>query len=108
MKTESKPTSSARHAKSTSGPGANCSAEALYPSLINAAPRHAALASAFSSHHRSTWRLAVSIFVNSPARERVDYFADEDGFCFGNVKRGGDRRLPEHWAHSSATLKGFG
>src|SRR6476659_5132410 len=38
MKTESNPTSSARQAKSRSAPGANCSAEALYPSLINAAP----------------------------------------------------------------------
>ena len=36
MKTESKPTSSARHEKSSNLPGANCSAEALYPSLITA------------------------------------------------------------------------
>ena len=34
MKTESKPTSSARHEKSSNLPGANCSADALYPSLI--------------------------------------------------------------------------
>src|ERR1700730_8149894 len=36
MKTESKPTSSARHEKPSSLPGANCSADALYPSLITA------------------------------------------------------------------------
>src|SRR5256885_7871603 len=36
MKTESKPTSSARHEKSSNLPGANCSADALYPSLITA------------------------------------------------------------------------
>src|SRR5687767_11674187 len=34
MNTDSKPTSSARHEKSSNLPGANCSAEALYPSLI--------------------------------------------------------------------------
>src|SRR5258708_36107196 len=34
MKTESKPTSSARHEKPSNLPGANCSADALYPSLI--------------------------------------------------------------------------
>jgi hypothetical protein len=38
MKTESNPTSSARQANSRSAAGANCSAEALYPSFINAAP----------------------------------------------------------------------
>src|SRR6266436_2514380 len=36
MKTESKPTSSARHEKPSNLPGANCSADALYPSLITA------------------------------------------------------------------------
>src|SRR5450631_4446025 len=36
MKTESNPTSSARHEKPSNLPGANCSADALYPSLINA------------------------------------------------------------------------
>src|SRR6185312_13986079 len=35
-KTESKPTSSARHEKLSNLPGANCSADALYPSLITA------------------------------------------------------------------------
>src|SRR5258706_6425801 len=35
MKTESKPTSSARQEKPSNLPGANCSADALYPSLIN-------------------------------------------------------------------------
>src|SRR3981081_390327 len=34
MKTESKPTSSARQEKPSNLPGANCSADALYPSLI--------------------------------------------------------------------------
>src|SRR5262245_41188058 len=33
MKTDSKPTSSARHAKSSNSLGENCSADALYPSL---------------------------------------------------------------------------
>src|SRR6185437_9146905 len=36
MKTESKPTSSARHEKPSNLPGANCSADALYPSFITA------------------------------------------------------------------------
>src|SRR5438105_14539061 len=36
MKTESNPTSSARHEKPSNLPGANCSADALYPSLITA------------------------------------------------------------------------
>src|ERR1700676_5477897 len=36
MKTESKPTSSARHEKPSNLPGANGSADALYPSLITA------------------------------------------------------------------------
>src|ERR1700684_1617396 len=36
MKTESKPTSSAKHEKPSNLPGANCSADALYPSLITA------------------------------------------------------------------------
>src|SRR5215469_18792491 len=42
------PTSSARHEKSSSLPGANCSADALYPSLINtrllAGPSNSAVA----------------------------------------------------------------
>src|ERR1700750_1587953 len=36
MNTESKSTSSARHEKPSNLPGANCSADALYPSLITA------------------------------------------------------------------------
>src|SRR6201987_6195191 len=36
MNTESKPTSSARHEKPSNLLGANCSADALYPSLITA------------------------------------------------------------------------
>src|SRR5215207_11109949 len=36
MKTESNPTSSARQEKPSNAPGANCSADALYPSLITA------------------------------------------------------------------------
>jgi hypothetical protein len=36
MKTESKPTSSARHEKPSNLPGANCSADALYPSFAMA------------------------------------------------------------------------
>src|SRR6476659_4280084 len=89
MKTESNPTSSARHAKSRSGPGANCSAEALYPSLINAAPRHAAFRWRLTAHSGAFGASRADI-LTSLARQcaSLDHLHDEDGFCFGNVKRG--------------------
>src|SRR5260370_22726339 len=70
MKTESKPTSSARQEKPSNLPGANCSADALYPSLITTVSWLAPVDADAVAPAAEIYRLAAN---SGPAKEGGDH-----------------------------------